>query len=225
MTVMMQSVAMLQTETSVQTVWDFLSSGGPVMIPIALCSLVAVAVTLERWRALSRSRVLPLRLSEGEAKIEALDIEGATALARDIDAPATRILGAALRRRGRALREVELAMEDQAHKELEKLRANVRTLNLIAAVAPLLGLLGTVLGIQEAFHRVVKTKMGEPEMLASGIEVALVTTIAGLCVAIPTMLVASHFSNKARRLMLACDERLAPFVELLAAPPEKRDAA
>ncbi|MCB9881559.1 MAG: MotA/TolQ/ExbB proton channel family protein [Planctomycetes bacterium] len=219
------SIARLQTETTVQTVWDFLSSGGPVMIPIALCSLVAVAFTLERLRTLTRSRVIPARLEEAEAKLGAGDHEGAKTILEEMNAPASRILLAGMRRQGHPVRAVEVAMEDQAHKELEKLRGNNRTLHLIAGVAPLLGLLGTVLGIQEAFHRVVKTKMGEPEMLASGIEVALVTTIAGLCVAIPTMLIAAHFSGKSRRLMLACDERLAPWVERLAGKPEIRDAA
>lgn len=212
-------------DATVQTVWEFLSSGGPVMIPIAICSMVALGFTLERLRALRRSRVVPAQLDEAESLLQAEKYDDALALCEQADAPATRILAAGIRRRGHPIRAVEVAMEDQAGKELEKLRANVRPLNLIAGVAPLLGLLGTVLGIQEAFHRVVKTKMGEPEMLASGIEVALVTTIAGLCVAIPTMLVAAHFANKARRLLLDCDERLAPWVERLAARPELRDAA
>ena len=214
-----------QSDSTVQTVWEFLSSGGPVMIPIAICSVLAMGYVLERLGALRLGRVIPERLGEVEAAIESGDLERAKSLAQEIDSPATRILSAGLRRQGHPIRAVELAMEDQAHKELEKLRSNIRPLNLIAGIAPLLGLLGTVLGIQEAFHRVVKTKMGEPEMLAAGIEVALVTTIAGLCVAIPTMLVASFLANKARRLMLQCDERLAPWVESLAASPEQRDAA
>lgn len=215
----------VEGEATVQTVWEFLSSGGPVMIPIALCSMVALGFALERFRAMRRGKVMPSSIDEIEAKLEANDYGGALRLCDENPSSASRILAAGIRRRGHPIRAVEVAMEDQAAKELEKLRANIRPLTLIGGVAPLLGLLGTVLGIQEAFHRVVKTKMGEPEMLASGIEVALVTTIAGLCVAIPTMLVAAHFSGKARRLMLACDERMAKWVEPLAAKPELRDAA
>lgn len=212
-------------ETTVQTLWDFLSSGGPVMIPIAICSMLALALSFERWRGIRRSRVLSPKIDEIEAAMHKGDLDGAQRLCEEDKTAMARILSAGLRRRGHAIGAVESAMEDQAAKELEKLRSNIRALQIIASVAPLLGLLGTVLGIQEAFHRVVKTKMGEPEMLASGIEVALVTTIAGLCVAIPTMLVAAHFSNKSRRLLLSCDERLTPFVERIAAKPELRDAA
>lgn len=212
-------------ETTVQTLWDFLSSGAPVMIPIAICSMLALALSFERWRGVRRSRVLSSKIDEIEAAMNKGDFDAAIQACEADESSMARILRAGLRRRGHAIAAVETAMEDQAAKELEKLRSNIRALQVIASVAPLLGLLGTVLGIQEAFHRVVKTKMGEPEMLASGIEVALVTTIAGLCVAIPTMLVAAHFSNKSRRLMLSCDERLAPWVERLAATPELRDAA
>ena len=104
--------------------------------------------------------------------------------------------------------------------------APIRPIQLIGNIAPLMGLLGTVIGISEAFHRVVKTGMGKPEHLAGGIEQALTTTICGLVVAIPALLVAAHLNSKVRRLMLYVDERVAPAVELLAErPKEKSDAA
>jgi len=208
-----------------QTVWDFLSSGGPVMVPIALCSIVMVAFAFERLMNLKSERLLPERLKEALSLIRQGGSDTAARVCDEVDAPASRILQAGIRRKGMGIAEVEHAMEDQAHKEVDKLRANIGPLNLIAGIAPLLGLLGTVIGIQEAFHRVVKTGLGKPENLAGGIEQALVTTIAGLCVAIPALLIASHLNAKVRRLMIGVDEQLSPVVEHLAGEQETKHAA
>jgi biopolymer transport protein ExbB len=107
-------------------------------------------------------------------------------------------------------------MQDQGIKENEKLRGRIRPLVVIANVTPLLGLLGTVLGIMEAFSRVVKTGLGKPEHLAGGIEEALVTTFAGLAVAIPAMLIAAWLTGRVRRFLLLADETVSPAVESLA---------
>jgi len=139
--------------------------------------------------------------------------------------PATRILQAGLRRRGLPLEDVERGMEDQAAKEFGRLRGRLRPLNIIANITPLLGLLGTVVGIQESFHRVVRTGLGRPENLASGIEVALVTTIAGLSVAIPCLLAHAWLATRVRGYVEECDDKLSPMVELLAASREQKDAA
>src|SRR5690606_19527895 len=130
-----------------------------------------------------------------------------------------RVLAAGLRRLGHPLREVEGAMADQAAKEIEKLRRNIRPLVLIGGIAPLLGLLGTVLGIAEAFRRVSQAGMGKPEVLAGGIELALTTTIAGLCVAIPAMVVAAWLQGRVRALVLWADERLQPAIDAIARRP------
>lgn len=199
-----------------QTVWEFLVAGGLIMIPLAICSVAVLTLTLERLLALKREKVVPGGLAEAIDRLRAGRLDEAGTLAEQLDAPGARILVAGIRRRGRRIEDVERAMEDQGSKEADKLRANVRPLQLIASVAPLLGLLGTVIGIQDSFAVIVKAGMGKPEHLAGGIEKALVTTIAGLAIAIPAMLIASHFNQKIRRLMGAADELLAPAVELLA---------
>ncbi len=198
-----------------QTVWEFLSAGGYIMIPIGICSIAVLTLTMERWLHLRRERVVPSKIDEAIALLAAGKHDAASAVAQDLNAPAGRILAAGIRRRGRAIEDVERAMEDQGGKEVEKLRSNIRPLQLIASVAPLLGLLGTVIGIQDAFALIVKAGMGKPEHLAGGIEEALVTTIAGLSVAIPALLIASHFNTKVRRLMIEADEKLTPAVDLL----------
>ncbi len=212
-------------ESSAQTVWDFLAMGGPVMWPIGICSVLVIGFALERWTRLGASRVVPAQTDEVVELVRAGRMDEALQLAEEMNAPSGRVLAAGLRRRGYALRDVEGAMEDQGHKELERLRGNLRVLTLVAAVAPLLGLLGTVIGIQEAFHQVANSGMGKPENLADGIQQALVTTIAGLCVAIPAMLLAAYLNAKARRLILRCDDKVSSIVERVARKPGERHAA
>ena len=206
-----------------QSVWEFLSSGGMIMIPIAICSIVALAFFMERYLNLKESKVLPDRLNEAIKLLTDGKTKMAWSLARDLDSPASRVLQAGLRRCGYALQDVERGMEDQAQKEMNRLRDNIRPLTLVANISPLLGLLGTVIGIQNAFQR-VKMGLGKPAELAEGIETALVTTIAGLFVAIPALLLAAYLSGKVRKLMERMDEVLAPTVEKLAAKPELEDA-
>ena len=212
---------------SAQTVWEFLASGGPVMVPIGLCSVLVLALTIERLLALRRARVYPAGIDDVIDAIHADRLDDARAKLGELDAPASRILGAGMRRTGFLLSDVETAIEDQAAKEVDRLERNIRPLALVAAIAPLLGLLGTVLGIAESFGRVSEAGMGKPEMLAGGIEEALTTTIAGLCVAIPAMLLAAYLRGRLRKLVHAMDEKIAPAVEPLAMRPESggRDAA
>jgi biopolymer transport protein ExbB len=209
-----------------QTFWSFLESGGPVMIPIAICSVVATAFAMERYLRLRRGLVCPKKTEDALQLVRDGEWMEARARASGMRAPSGRILVAGLRRQGFDLNEVEKAMEDQGQKELERLRAPIRPILLIGNITPLMGLLGTVIGISEAFHRVVRTGMGKPEHLAGGIEQALTTTIVGLVVAIPALLIAAHLNSRVRQLLLFTDEKLAPVVELVARQSgEESDAA
>jgi biopolymer transport protein ExbB len=213
------AVSAQATDDGSQTFGDFLQSGGELMIAIGLCSVFVVALTVERLLALRLTRVCPQGIDEPLEAIAQGRFEDAGRALGEDRSPAGRILGAGLRRRGYELRDVEGAMSDQAQKEVERLRHNVRPLVLIGGIAPLLGLLGTVLGIAESFRRVSQTGMGKPEILAGGIEMALTTTIAGLCVAIPALVLASWLQGRVRRRVLHLDERLSPAVEHLARRP------
>jgi len=219
---LLQDVAETATR---QTVWDFLSAGGPVMVPLGLCSVVAVALAMERVLRLRRESVLPPAVAEPIELAVRGERARALELANAIPAPATRILAAGLRRDSLPLLDIERAMEDQAAKESDSMRSRIRGLSVIAAIAPLLGLLGTVLGLNEAFHRVVRAGLGKPEQLAAGIEEALITTIVGLCLAIPLMLIASLLNGKVRRLMVEIDQRLMPVVDAIVAERRRSDAA
>jgi biopolymer transport protein ExbB len=213
---------------SVSTIGEFFTAGGLLMWPILGCSVVVAGLALERYLSLRRARVLPQvvvdaveQCVQGRADVIAAGIDEATA-------PAARVLAAGLRRRGFPLADVEKAMEDRLAAETARLRGNARGIQLMAAVAPLLGLLGTVLGIADAFAAVEQTGLGKAESseaLAAGIKVALYTTIFGLFVAIPATLIAAHLQARARRLGAAIANAVEPAVQALAQRPAPMVAA
>src|SRR5690606_17423647 len=127
-------------------------------------------------------------------------------LSRKSSAPIARILRAGLVRVGRPTAEVEKAMEDTAAREVAALRARVRPLNIIGTVAPLVGLLGTVVGMIMAFRTASQAGLGRAEILAEGIYLALLTTAAGLSIAIPSLLFAAYFNIRIDRAMRQTDE-------------------
>lgn len=206
----------------VTTIGEFFAAGGILMWPILGCSVVVVGLAIERYLSLRRDRVVPPGVVASVEQIVRGHGDAVAALVLDARAPAARVLAAGLRRRGHLLADVEKAMEDRLHTESARLRGNVRGITLVAAVAPLLGLLGTVLGIADAFAAVEQTGLGRgdnSEALAAGIKVALYTTIFGLFVAIPAMLVAAHLQARARSLAAAIAETVGPAIEVLARPP------
>jgi biopolymer transport protein ExbB len=203
-------------DLTITTIGEFFEAGGFLMWPILGCSVVVLGLAIERYLSLRRRRLLPVAVVDAVEDLGRGHEDAAAAAVHGAAAPAARVLAAGLRRRGFALPEVEKAMEDQLLKEGARLRSHVRGISLMAAVAPLLGLLGTVVGIAEAFATVEQTGLGKPENLAAGIKVALYTTIFGLCVAIPATLIAAHLHGRVRQRLMQVAETVAPAVEALA---------
>lgn len=177
---------------------DIARSGGPLMWPILFCSLVAVTFIVERALRL-RDRELGTS-GYGRAILDALVAGGP---ARALEAcereplPLGRILRTGLQRAERSSLEREKAVEDAGAREIKRLNARLRPLSVVGMLAPLLGFLGTVFGMIQAFLNIaLKDGLGRPELLAAGISQALVTTAAGLCVAIPAQ--AAYFWFRAR---------------------------
>jgi len=174
---------------SVQSMYELIVSGGPLMIPIGLCSVVALGFATERW-----VRLQPRALGSagfGRSVVGAAREGGAAralALCEGARSPLARILAAGLRQAQAPFLEREKAVEDVAAGEIKRLGANLRPLLLVWLIAPLLGLLGTVWGMIQAFGSIARASaIGRPELLASGIYTALTTTAAGLAVAIPAI--------------------------------------
>ena len=193
---------------------DLLVKGGYLMIPIGVMSLIVVTFGLERWLGLRRRRVLPPRLIRGinQAVVDpdGFDPRKAYDLCQAYPSAAGRVIKAMLLKVGRPHAEVERAVRDAAQREADRLYTNVRWLSLAAGVAPLLGLLGTVWGMIQAFFATANLPTGanKGEILAQGIYVALVTTFAGLAVAIPAAVLAHLFEGRVQKLFRRLDETL-----------------
>jgi biopolymer transport protein ExbB len=192
---------------------ELLKKGGVIMWPIGFMSLLVVAFGLERWLALRRRKVLPPPLIAGLAKANergTLDPRQAYKLCQQYPSAAANVIRATLLKVGRPHSELEHAVAEANEREADRLYSNVRWLNLAASVSPLLGLLGTVWGMIQAFFVTASlpTGVNKTTYLAQGIYIALVTTLAGLTVAIPATVLAHLFEGRIQRLFRELDEVL-----------------
>ena len=193
---------------------DLMIAGGPLMIPILFMSLVVVTFGVERMLALRRAKVLPPELIDGlgglAGKSGGLEPRAAYRLCQRFPSAAANVIRAMLLKVGRPHTEVEHAVTEANDREAARLYSNVRWLSLAAGISPLLGLLGTVWGMILAFFATASLGPGQnkAQTLAQGIYVALVTTFAGLAVAIPAAILAHFFESRIQSLFRELDETL-----------------
>lgn len=211
----------LQQLIPTRNLWDIMIQGGPLMIPIAICSVITLALTLERLVSLRRGRIIPKpfvtrflqQMEDGT-----LDRDTALDLCEENGSPVAEVFAGAVRKWGRPSVEVEQAVIDSGERVTNGLRKYLRVLNGITTVTPLLGLLGTISGMIQAFNALAlsdPTGQTRPQLLAEGIANALLTTAAGLSVAIPTMILYLYFLGRVDRLVMEIDalgERLVPMI-------------
>ncbi|MDC0279006.1 MotA/TolQ/ExbB proton channel family protein [bacterium] len=198
-----------------------ISEGGILMIPLALCSLVVAAIFIEKVVSLRRGRVIPrpfVRRFTEFVEDGQLSYEEATKLCEEFDCPVAEVFKAAIRRWGRPMLEIEQAVMDAGDRVADSLKRFVKVFHAISNVAPLIGLLGTVLGMIESFETISdQESLGRPEMLASGISTALMTTAGGLMVAIPAYLAYMYFSSKSDRYLTEIDRLCQRVVDCISA--------
>lgn len=179
--------------------WEFFVKGGPLMYPLLVCSVLTVAFGLERgWHYFKAGRDggAPEKI---HALIEEGKIEAAQELATRAPGPVAAVLADGLRHRGVARDLMEEVISLRGAAELKRLNQHLHILELIGRLAPLMGLLGTVLGMVAAFRQVAAARGAvDPSLLAGGIWEALITTVAGLCVAIPAMVLHHLFEDRVR---------------------------
>jgi biopolymer transport protein ExbB len=194
----------------IQTLWQLFLAGGILMWPIVAMSLVVVTFGIERVFALRQRKFVPPELARGLAGLEEgrFDPRLAYRLCSDHPSVAGRVVQALLEKTGRPLPEMERAVEVEKEREASRLYANVRPITLAVTVTPLLGLLGTVQGMILAFYTTANLEAGANRAaeLAQGIYVALITTFAGLCVAIPAALIAHFLEGRILKGFRAVDE-------------------
>ncbi len=186
-----------------------LRDGGPMMIPLAACSFALFVFVFERAISLRRGRVIPRpfvrrfldQLNEGE-----LERREALARCRENRSPVAEVFAAGVMKWNRPAVEVEQAIIDAGERVANGLRRYLRLFNGISTVSPLLGLLGTVSGMIRAFSAIATADaMGRQELLASSISEALLTTAAGLTIAIPAIVAHLYFSSRVDQLVTQID--------------------
>jgi len=168
--------------------FEIVKAGGIVMVPIILCSILTVAITLERLWTLRGQRVVPEELTDKVWQwVENRSLSDKQIMALQQHSPLGRILAAGLANRHRDRAVMISAIEDAGRHVVHDLERFLNTLGTIAGISPLLGLLGTVTGMIRTFKAITVSGVGDPTTMASGIAEALITTAAGLMVAIPAL--------------------------------------
>jgi len=186
------------------------------MIPIVLCSVIALGVFLERIFYLRRRKIIPPELvihAEALGKKDKIS-DVSTALRRD-RSPMARIFYAAIKNFGRKREIIKEAVEEIGSQEAEFLEKYLGVLSVIAQISPLLGLLGTVQGMIKVFTKITEIGVGDPAQLADGISVALVTTAAGLTVAIPTLIGYHYLMGRANDLIFEMQQYSIGLIDII----------
>ena len=187
--------------------WEIVRAGGPLMWPIILCSIGAAAIILERFWTLQDKRVIPPDLTKKVwALIEGNQINDKVITALEQNSPLGRVLAAGLANRHRPREIMMERLQDTGRHVIYELERFLNSLNMIAGVSPLLGLLGTVTGIIKAFNAIQAGGMGDPRMLSGGIAEALITTAAGLTVAILALIGFRMLRGKVDRIVIQMEK-------------------
>ncbi len=196
--------------------WEIIKAGGPVMWPIIALSILATAIFLERLWSLQERRVIPPELREKVWKL----VESGQLTDRHISALAQnsalgQLLAAGLANRQRPREYVKEALEDTGRHVVHELERFLNMLGTIAAVSPLMGLLGTVTGIIVAFNAITHQGVGDPKVLSGGIGQALITTAAGLIVAIPSLMAYRYLRGRVDALVVSMEKEALKLVRSL----------
>lgn len=182
--------------------WTYFEKGGPVMWPLLVCSILGVTVAIWRWWTLRQvTRNVPGFMKELKARLVEGDVAGAIAVCERFPSPVSSIVKAGLLRYGRPKDEIERALEDASAHELAVLERGLPILATIAMIAPLLGFLGTVTGMINSFEALASVGLNNPAAVAKGISEALITTAAGLIIAIPIQMVYNYFVTRVNVLV------------------------
>ncbi len=196
--------------------YEIVVAGGWLMVPILLCSLVSVAIIIERFWSLGRNKILPpglLRYVWDLYKSNKLSMDRIMELRQD--SPLGEVFSAGLVNQAHGRDVMKDAMEEAGSKVAHEMERFLAALGTIAAVTPLLGLLGTVLGMIEVFTEIMASGTGDTGRLAGGISTALITTASGLTVAIPSMVFHRYFERQIDGMVVDMEHQCSRLVDAI----------
>jgi biopolymer transport protein ExbB len=195
---------------------EFVIKGGPVMVPLLLCSVISLSIIVERCLSLRRNRILRYDvLQRIEELLRDRKIPEASTLCKRYPSSMTRILLAAILNHDKSRQEIKEIIEDSGRQEIPVLERYLTILGTIASISVLLGLLGTVMGMIRTFNSIAALGYGNPEALASGISEALVATATGLTIAIPTLVLYNVFTSKVDSLVIEMEKNSLRMLSIL----------
>ncbi len=185
----------------------FLSKGGFMMYPLLLSSIIGLSIIIEKMISLRRKKVIIPEIVNVLENIKNYDdIDLAISISRKHKGSFANIIQVGLNNKDLSKEEIKEVLNDHGRQEVFSLEKGLGILETIAGISPLMGLLGTVIGILKVFD-VIQTKgMGQANMMAGGISEALITTIAGLVIGIPALIVYNYYTNKAEGLILEIEK-------------------
>lgn len=195
--------------------FELIVAGGWVMLPIILCSLLAFTLVIERLWTLQEKRITPFLLVEQIItlyKQNRIDDEAIEKLYAN--SPLGRILAVGLRNRNGSREIMKESIEEEGRQVALDLERYLNTLGTIASITPLLGLLGTVIGMIKVFAVITSLGVGDPKILADGISEALITTAAGLSIAIPSVMFYRYLRGRVDELLLKMEAQAIYLVEV-----------
>ena len=196
--------------------FDLITNGGWLMLPIILCSVGTMGIVAQRFYTLQRSKILPPDLSAQVLKLIKKDRLDETVLRRiKLSSPLGAILASGLTNRHHGRDMVKTSIEETGRQIVHDLERFLNTLGTIASIAPLIGLLGTVVGMIKVFSAIMVHGVGDPGILAGGISEALITTAAGLTVAIPSVIFHRYFERLVDAYVLNMEEEALRMVDVM----------
>lgn len=204
--------------------FELIKNGGLLMIPIILCSIGAMGIICERFWSLRRKKILPLHLVPQIWKeAQKNQINENTIRRLRNDSPLGVILATGLRNRHHGREVMKASIEERGRQVVHELERFLNSLGTIASITPLLGLLGTVLGMIKVFAAIVENGVGNPAILAGGISEALITTAAGLTVAIPSLIFHRYFERLIDEYVLKMEEESLKLIDIIQGDREDED--
>lgn len=195
---------------------EIVQSGGWLMVPILLCSIVAAAICVERLWTLQRSRIVPKNLvAQIWSAVKTEDLDSQKLRELRTSSPLGQVLAAGVANAKRGREVMKEAMEEAASQVSHDMERYLTSLGIIASISPLLGLLGTVVGMIKVFSALMLEGAGNANVLAGGISQALITTAAGLSVAIPALMFHRFFLRRIDELVVTMEQEAGKLVEIL----------
>ncbi|WP_100639674.1 MotA/TolQ/ExbB proton channel family protein [Marinobacter salexigens] len=196
--------------------FELLKAGGILMVPIVACSILALAIILERFWTLRASRVAPPQtINELWRWIKKKELNGRKLKALQSSSPLGRVLAAGLMNAKHGREIMKESIEHEATQAIHELERFLNPLGTVATITPLLGLLGTVIGMIKVFAEIQLAGVGNAGNLAGGISEALITTAAGLSIAIPALICHRYFIRRVDELVVGMEQEAIKLVEVV----------